>query len=467
MRYQESLQPPIPTPQKKRARPWAERLTSLPMVLRLMLGLIGLALVGALLLMLPGMSTRPLRFMEAMFTSVSAITVTGLSIFNLAVVLTPLGQATVAILTQVGGIGVMTLTVAIFLLLGRRISLVNRVALRNVLGAIMPGAVLRLLGQVLLGVVSFELLGAVLLFLNWRGEMASDSQALGYALFHAISAFCNAGFDLFSGMPQFPRGVPADGFTLTIFSGLILVGGLGVPVMTDLFSLPRDRRLTLHTRITLVVFAVLILIGGFGIFLAEQILGTHPSIATLPSRFGLAFFQAVSARTGGFMGVSGFSTLSPASQFLLIILMFIGAAPASMGGGITTGTAATLALALWAYLRNQPYPVVWKRAIPLETIRRAAAVLTISMVVVALATWLILISHPQARVVDAVFEVVSAFATCGLTLSFTPHLNDFGLFVIMLVMIWGRLGALSIVVTLSIPTEKPLVSYPEEQILIG
>jgi trk system potassium uptake protein TrkH len=182
---------------------------------------------------------------------------------------------------------------------------------------------------------------------------------------------------------------------------------------------------------------------------------------------GLAFFHSVVARSAGFSVGGGFAALSPASQFLTLLLMFIGAAPASMGGGITTGTAAVLGLALISYIRNRFEPTVAGRSIPAEVVRRATAVLIAAMLVVTVATWLLLLSHPQVGLLSALFEVISAFATCGLSLAFTRQLNGFGLGLIMLVMFWGRLGALTVVAALARRSTPPLVRYPEENIMIG
>ena len=449
----------------------------LPLGLRLLLGLVTLALLGAALFLLPGMGARPLSLSEALFTSVSAVTVTGLSVLILPVDLTPSGQILLLMLMQAGGIGVMVLTVIIFVLLGRRISLLDRIALRSVLGSIVPGAVLGLMGRVLAGVLAIEASGALLLFLHWRHSMG-DARALGYAVFHAVSAFCNAGFDLFSGSPDFPGGLPSDSFTLGVLATLILLGGLGVPVLADgvawfrTFGMHRGidheraervTALSLHTRLTLSAFALLTIVGALGIFWAEGIEpGHHPG-----ESLGYAFFQSIVARTAGFAIPGSFEMLSPASRFLVLLLMFVGTAPASMGGGITTGTAIVLFLSTITYLRGRSDVVIAGRTISLDTTRRALAVLVVSLLVVVTATWLILLSHPNESPMDALFEVISSFATCGLSLSFTARLNDFGRGVIMFVMLWGRLGPLGIVLALAHETETPRVQYPEEQILIG
>lgn len=443
----------------------AARLLSLPVALRLLLGLSGLVLAATALLLLPGMATRPLTLAEAFFTAASALTVTGLTVIVPGADLTLAGQIVLLVLIQVGGIGLMVFTVVVFHLLGRRISLVNRLALRDLFGSLVPGAILQLTLRVLLGVLVVEAAGALLLWWVWSPWMGSG-RAVWFAVFHSVSAFCNSGFDLFPGLPGFAT-IPNDGGTLAILGSLVLTGSLGVPVVADLLAFRRTRRLTLHTRLTLTAVAILTLLGTLVIFTAE---GLRPGVLAgepWDRRLGLALFQSISARTAGFIGVPSFELLAPPSQLILIVIMFIGAAPASMGGGITTGTLVVLALALWAYVRNRPHPEVGGRTISAETVRRATAVLSISLLVVLGATLLLLLTHPQFTLDNALFEIVSAFATCGLTLAYTPNLNLFGRILVVLVMIWGRLGALTVMVALTRPANVPLYVYPEEQILIG
>jgi trk system potassium uptake protein len=444
---------------------WAIKLSSLPVALRLIAGLAALILVGTALFMLPGVGTRPLTFNEALFTSASALTVTGLTVIIPGSDLTFLGQVLLLVLIQIGGIGLMVFTVVIFRLLGRRISLVERMALRNMFGSLMPGAVLRLTTQVLLGVVIIESIGALILFFIWRNDMG-NATALWFAIFHSVSALCNSGFDLFAGLPGYAT-IPNDSQTLAVFGTLIFIGSLGVPVLADLIALRSQHRLTMHTRLTLVFIASIMLLSTLVIFTAEGLQSGVMAGETLDRKLGMALFQSISARTAGFVGVANFESIAPASQLILIIVMFIGAAPASMGGGITTGTAIVLLLALWSYARNRPYPEISGRMITTETVRRATAVLFISLVVVLSATLLLLISDPDLSLSGALFEVISAFATCGLSLAYTPRLQVFGQMVIVFVMIWGRLGALTVIVALARPAKQSLYYYPEEQILIG
>lgn len=453
-------------PGRLRSRRSTRRPISVP--LRIVGGLAILVVIGTLLLMLPGVGThRSLRVNEALFTATSALSVTGLSIIVPSQDLTLLGQIILVLLIQIGGVGFMVMAVVVFTLLGRKLSLVNRQALSDSLGLIMPGAIVKLTRRVLFTVVSIEGVGAILLWLNWRSELG-DERAAFYAIFHAVSAFCNAGFDLFTGLPGYPNGPPNDDISLIILASLIFLGGLGIPVLAELLTWRQSRRLSLHTRLTLIVVISLICAGGLGIFLAEQRAGSVLANEPWYRQLLLSFFQSISARTAGFAGIQPFAEISSASQLLLTILMFIGAAPASMGGGITTGTFAVLTLALWGYARGQPTPHIGGRSIAPQMVHKAAAVLTISLFVVLFAAWLLLMTHDQP-IGSIIFEVVSAFATCGLSLDMTFHLNLFGQLVIVGVMFWGRLGALTIIVALATQaqSQQQLVTYPEEKVLIG
>ncbi|MGQ9548519.1 MAG: TrkH family potassium uptake protein [Roseiflexus sp.] len=436
----------------------------MPAALRLVLGLAVLVAAGTLVLMLPWMGAeRPLTWNEALFTAVSALSVTGLSIITPVHDLSLVGQIVLLLLIQIGGVGFMVVAVIVFQLLGRRVTLTDRLALTDSMGLLVPGAIVQLVRRVLLTVLLLEAIGAALLWIHWR-DLLGPERALLYAIFHAVSAFCNAGFDLFTGLPNYPDGIPNDSITLAILGSLIFLGGLGIPVLAELLTFWRIR-FSLHTRITLTVVIILVSIGAGGLFLTEQQSGHLLEREPLDRQIALALFQSVSTRTAGFSAFQPLDELSPAGRLLTIVLMFIGCAPASMGGGITTGTFAVLMLAVGAYARGLASPQIGGRTLAPQTVRKAAAILTVSLFVVLTATWLILVTH-EATLDDALFEVVSAFATCGLSLTLTGNLNLFGQLVICVMMFWGRLGALTLVVALANQRPQP-VAYPEEQVLIG
>lgn len=446
-----------------------ERRRPLPAALRLVLALLVLVLLGTLALMLPGMgSERPLTPMEALFTATSAVTVTGLTVVTTSTDLSRWGQLTVLLLVQLGGVGAMFGLALALRLARRRVSLADRLALTESLGLERPGAILTLARRVLYGILAIEGAGAVLLYIHWRvAGIVPAEDAFFYAVFHAVTAFCNAGFDLFAGLARYPRGVPGDTFSLLIMGTLIFAGGLGIPVFADLLSRRRRRQFALHTRLTLWVVTALVLVGWIGLFIPETRPGGVLHGDPLEQQLVHTWFQSVSTRTAGFPGFEEFDNLVPESQLLVTALMFVGSAPASMGGGITTGTFVVLLLALAAYARGQMRVQVAGRTISAGTVRRAAAILTTGVLVVVFASWLILLTH-DLPMNSVLFEVVSAFATVGLSLGTTGDLNTFGRLVIVIMMFWGRLGAVTLVVAFARRTSRPrgLVQYPEEQVFI-
>jgi trk system potassium uptake protein TrkH len=444
----------------------ARRYYQVPIAIRIIGGLLILIAVGTLLLSLPGISTtRRLTFDQALFTAVSAVCVTGLSIITPSQDLTLFGQIVLAALIQLGGVGYMVIVVVVLRALHRTVSLVDRLALRASLGLPEREEFAPILRRVLLSILVIEGAGAVLLWLNWR-ERVDIEHAVWYGIFHAISAFCNAGFDLFTGLPGFPAGIPHDAPTLLILGTVIVLGGLGFPVLAEIVSRNRHRGYSLHARLTLSVSFVLIVVGAAGILLSESAPGGLYRALDWPQRILFSTFQSVSARTAGFSVFGSMNDLMPATQWVLIGLMLIGTGPASMGGGITTGTFVVLILSVWSYARGFAQVRVGQRMLPRDTLRRAAAVITVSFFLTTLATWLLLITH-QATMEQALFETVSAFATTGLSLDLTSQLNGFGQAVDMFMMIWGRLGVLTIILALARQRPPEPVAYPEETVLIG
>lgn len=445
----------------RRAHPYVR----VPVALRIIGGLLILIAVGTLALLLPGVGAKgPLTIDQALFTSVSALCVVGLTIITPSQDLTFFGQLILLIEIQIGGVGFMVVVIAALRILRRQVFLVDRLAIRDSLGLPEREQFAPILSRVLLTIVIIESVGTVLLWINWRNKL-EDVVVLWYAIFHSISAFCNAGFDLFSGMAQFPAGLPRDPGTLSIMGGIIILGGLGFPVLSDLVHWRERKRLSLNTRLTLWLSLVLVVGGAFGFFLDEVIIGGGPPIASVPQAMLYSFFQSISTRTAGF-ALGDVSTLKPATQFLTIALMFIGTAPASMGGGITTGTLLVLLLSVWGYARGLAKTQIGGKTIPSDLPRRAAAVLTVSLFVVVAATWLLLLTG-NGTLDEALFEVVSAFATTGMSLSATYKLNYPGQAVVMIMMIWGRLGALTIILALARRRPPEPIQYPEESVLIG
>lgn len=426
-----------------------------------------LVLIGTILLWLPISGAQgPLSLAEAFFTAVSAVATTGLLTITIGQDLSIFGQVVLLILMQLGGIGYMVTTITVFRLIGKRVTFAERLSLRDSLGLVSAGQILQLTKIILFAVIVIELLGAFLLWLAWSPVYGTDRAAY-YALFHSVSAFTNASFDLFAGSPTAPAGFPKDPFTLLTLAALIFLGGIGIPVISDLIRYRRQRRLSLHTRITLITAVALTAAGTILFFLAEyKFRGVFADES--PSELALlSFFHAVASRTSGFTVTAQFSQLEPANAFLLTLLMFIGASPASMGGGITTSTFAVLVLTTWNFSRGRDEILAGKRAIPLENLYKAGAVVTAAMLIVALTTWLLLYSQENVSLSEALVEAVSAFSTTGYSIGLTQRLDLFGQLLIAGVMFFGRIGILTIIVALGRPRVSAAVTYPDEGILLG
>lgn len=288
-----------------------------------------------------------------------------------------------------------------------------------------------------------------------------------YAVFHSVSAFTNASFDLFAGSPTAPAGFPTDALTLLTLAALIFLGGIGIPVIADLLRYPRRRIVSLHTRLTLVTAATLIVLGTVLFYLTESRGGSAFSDESAGRLWLLSLFHSIASRTSGFVVSANFGQLAAPNAFLLTVLMFIGASPASMGGGITTSTFAVLALALWNFARGRSEIRAGRRTIPQLLLFKAAAIITAASGTIAVVTWLLLYTQPNVTLSMALVESVSAFSTSGYSLGLTPRLNLFGQLLIAGLMFFGRVGTLTLIVALAQPSAAPAVAYPEEKILIG
>jgi trk system potassium uptake protein TrkH len=446
---------------RRQVRPYVR----VPVALRVIGGLLMMIAIGTVLFLLPGVGANgPLTFEQALFTAVSAVCVTGLTIITPSQDLTGFGQFILLLEIQVGGVGFMVLAIVALRLLWHQVSLVDRLAIRDSLGLPEREQFAPILRRVLLFVAISEGLGALFFWFIWR-EKLDGVPVVWYSMFHAISGFCGAGFDLFAGLPQYPEGIPRDAASLSILGALIFIGGLGFAVLAELTHWRPRKRLTLHARLGLLAALWLVLVGALAILLGEKSVDGALELQDLAHRVFFSLFQSISTRSAGF-ALGDLANASPATQLSMIALMFIGAGAASMGGGITTGTFLVLLISVWSYARGLNTPQYGNRTLPSELPRRAAAVLTVSIVVVFVATWLLLLTG-NGNLDQAVFEVVSAFATTGLSLSFTTQLNTPGLIIIMLMMIWGRLGALTIILALARRHPPQSIQYPEESILIA
>lgn len=442
------------------------RLPAARRALTILGGLLLLIIAGTVILLLPisGSYGRALSFNQALFTTVSAVTGTGLSIITPSTDLSFFGQIILLLLMEIGGLGFVMTSIIVFRLLGRRVTLAERLTLRDSLGLPNNRNLATLSVLVLAGVFIIELIGALLLWLLWAGRFPGP-EGIWLALFHAVAAFTNAGFDLFSGSSLAPNGPPQDLGTLTVIAVLIFLGSIGLPVISDLLQWRRRRRLSLHSRVTLWISAGLIAFGALAFFAGElQADSNFAGVSRVDLFFGSVYFS-IAARSAGLVLHPAYIDLSQANIIVATALMFVGASPAGMGGGITTSVLAVQLLSVWNYARGRKDLRAGRRVIPEEALHKASIVIVASFLVIFTVTWLLLLTQ-EATFSEALFETVSAFGTVGFSLGLTGRLNFFGQMLIMLIMFWGRLGALTIIVALAQPRVPDRVGYPEESILL-
>ena len=429
--------------------------------------------IGTLLLSLPAASSnQPLSLTDAMFTSTSATCVTGLVVVDTGQDLSLFGQLVVLLLIQVGGLGIMTVSTAFLLAVGRRPSIGGRMMIQDTFTASGDYN----LGSLIWDVVRFTFLmegaGAVILFFRLLSGY-SVFEALYYAIFHAVSAFCNAGFALF---PDSLVHFQQDWLVNLVIGVLIISGGLGFLVVFELrrnfpFRRRTWTRLSLHTKLVLTTTGALLLLGTVLILVMEW--NNTLQHLSVPHRFLAAFFQSITTRTAGFNTLP-IGQMANETLFLMILLMFIGASSGSCGGGVKTGTIATLVVLALSRLRGQRRPQAFRRSISEASIARAISVVLISALVVGAAIMILLmtelgaVSHPESRgkFLELLFEAVSGFGTVGLSTGITPALTIVGKLTFVLVMFTGRLGPL--VIALAISRRKAVsYHYAEENIMIG
>ena len=422
-----------------------------------------LILVGTVLLASPWASragqTTP--FIDAFFTATSAVCVTGLTAVDISLQYSLLGQTILLILIQLGGLGMMVWSGGAILLLGGRLGLAERAALQETV----PGMNLSGASTLLKGAVTFtlacELIGALILWLYWTPRLGAGDAAFA-AVFHSVSAFCNAGFSLWSDS----LSKDATSFTVNaVIITLITLGGLGFLLMLDLWTAGRcRRRLTLHTRIALVVSATLVASGTLLFFLLET---TNPkTIGELSwqSQIGVSLFQSVTTRTAGFNTVP-LQECRDETLLVMMGLMLIGGCPGSTAGGIKTTTLAVLFASVLALFRGRRDIVIWERKIPQQRVTQSVAI-TASMLLLVWVGTIVLCALNPSQLTNNVFEVVSAVATVGLTLGSTPEFSSLSKFVLCLLMFIGRVGPLALAVSLVGREDRPF-KYVREDVRVG
>lgn len=430
----------------------------------LVAGFAAIILAGAVLLTLP-VAVRPgeeISFLTALFTATSAVCVTGLVVVDTVTHWTLFGQVVILSLIQVGGLGFMTMATFFAMLLGRRIGLRQRLIIQESLNQTNVAGIVRLARYVLLFTFIAEFGFAAILAIRWSFDLGWQ-KGLWYGIFHSISAFNNAGFDLFGDFRSL-TGYAGDITVNLCITTLIILGGIGFSVIVDLFRRFREpRRLSLHTKLTLSVTGILILAGTILIYFLELNNTLEP--LSPQGKVLAAYFQAVTPRTAGYNTLD-IGALHSATQFLIVILMFIGASPGSTGGGIKTTTMGALAISIWSMIKGKADAEVFHRRVGQEQIYKSVAILLMATTLVIIMALLLSITE-DADFLTVLFETTSAFGTVGLSMGLTPKLTAAGRVLIILTMFLGRVGLLTVAFAMAQGRRKTSLRYPEEKIVVG
>ena len=437
-------------------------------------GILLIVLVGAVLLMLPISSadrtfTDPLT---AFFTATSATCVTGLVTVDTATHWSVFGQLVILLMIQIGGLGFMTMTVLMSLLIRRAISPKERMLVAMSYNLNSFDSTLELVRRIVIGTFSFELLGAIALstqFIPRFGWL----DGIFKSIFHSVSAFCNAGFDLlgkaggeFSSVTMF-KSNPVVMITLML---LIIIGGIGFLVWSDIVNfISKKKRMSVYSKFVLTITSVL-LIGGTIIFLVAEY-NNPKTLGELPfgEKLLCAAFQSTTLRTAGFASIDN-AVMTDVSKFTSILFMFIGGASGSTAGGVKVGTIGILLFSVWNAAIGKRDTVVYKRRISPESFMRATAVITVQLIMIVVSTAILIMDTPEGTdIVALVYESASAIGTVGLSLNMTPYLNPLSHIVIMCLMYFGRVGILSITfsVMVNLSESRSSITYPDANMLVG
>ncbi|SHH77960.1 trk system potassium uptake protein TrkH [Clostridium collagenovorans DSM 3089] len=433
----------------------------------LALGFAFVIFIGACLLSLPissaaGVSTN---FLDSLFTSTSAVCVTGLVTLDTGTYWSLFGQVIIMLLIEIGGLGFMSFATLIFLLLGKKITLKERLVMQEAMNSFSLQGIVKMARYILGFTFSVQAVGALLLSTQFIPDFGFK-KGLFYGVFHSISGFCNAGFDL---MGNFNSVTAYSGNAVVILtlSALIVIGGLGFCVWIEVYNYRMNRKLSLNSKIVLLMTAILIVGGTILMYLFEM---KNP--ATLYGRpaseqFLSATFAAISPRTAGFNSIP-LADMTLAGKFLTIVLMFIGGSSGSTAGGLKVTTTGILIIAVISVIKGREDAEIFKKRLPKELVYKAFAIFAISLILVISVTMVLSIVESQASLEYLLFEATSAYGTVGLTLGLTQQLGVVGKIIISLTMYAGRVGPMTLALALGKRGSRSVaIKYPEDKIMVG
>lgn len=432
----------------------------------LALGFILVILVGALILTLPISTTsgESTNFLDALFTATSAVCVTGLIVVDTGTYWNMFGQTVIMILIEIGGLGFMSFTTLIAIILGKKITLRERLILQDAMNTFNIQGLVKMVKYVIVFTVSVQFFGALLFSTQFVPEHGLG-KGIFYSIFHSISAFCNAGFDILGNFSSL-TSYNSNAVVILVASALIIIGGLGFTVWSELYSSKSLKKVSLHSKMVILITTILVLGGTLLMLLFEN--NNVNTIANMSffDKIMNSFFAAVTPRTAGFNSIST-EGMTTAGQFLTIILMFIGGSPGSTAGGIKTTTIGILIVTIICVIQGREDAEVFKRRFSKDLVYKAFTLIFIGVSLVIVVTMLLSYTEKGASFIALFYETVSAFGTAGLTLGLTSELSSVGKVLIMFMMYLGRVGPLTVVLSITRKKINSGIKYPEGKILIG
>jgi trk system potassium uptake protein len=432
----------------------------------LAIGFATVIMIGAVLLSLPVSTIHRTStpFIDSFFTATSAVCVTGLVVVDTGTHWSYFGKTVILFLIQIGGLGFMSFATLFALILGKKITLRERLVMQEAMNSFNLQGLVKMARYILVFTFSVELIGALLLATQFIPEYGFG-KGIYFSIFHSVSAFCNAGFDIF-GYFRSLTIYPGNTVVMLTISSLVIVGGLGFYVWADLYNYKSIKKLSLHTKVVLVITLSLIVVGAVLFFIFEYYNPATLNQMSFKNKIVNSLFASITPRTAGFNSIQTVD-MTMQSRFLTIMLMFIGGSPGSTAGGIKTATFGIILFTVISRIRGKEDTEVFMKRISQDQVMRSFMIFTLGLTIVILLTIMLAATESGVPFEHLLFESTSAFGTAGLSLGLTTSLSRAGKILISIAMYFGRVGPLTVALALSKNKVKSLIRYPEDKILVG
>lgn len=433
----------------------------------LALGFIVIILAGALILSLPisSRSGQYTNFLDSLFTATSSVCVTGLITLDTGTYWNTFGQSVILVLIEIGGLGFMSLTTFIYIIIGKKITLRDRMIVQEAINVFDIQGIVRMVKGILLFTLTVQGIGAIMLSFIFIPDYGV-SKGIFYSIFHSVSAFCNAGFDLIGNFNSI-TGYNTNTLFMLVISALVIIGGLGFSTISNIYQTRSRKRLSVNSKLVITTTITLLAIGTIAFFFLEYNNPETLGNMSFKNKLLNAFFSSVTPRTAGFNSIST-SGMTDSSKILTIMLMFIGGSPGSTAGGIKTTTIGLIILTIICVIKGRDDTEAFGRRFSKEIVYKAFTLFAIAIGIVFVVTFILVIAEQGEDFIDLLYEATSAFGTAGITTGVTQRLDIIGKIVIIISMYIGRVGPLTIIFALTKKKKRKIsYKYPEGKLLIG